>query len=162
NDIFWTYAGENTWKGSVTLTYGAGDSNGFNTGNKLVDIGKFIFAPTGEDEATLTLTGLSVVGLDGGTTKRLPCEIAVSTATTNVEQTLYSKYDLNRDNVVDALDLGIMLLYCGFKAEDPEWATFVKVNDSKGKPVTASMCDVNNDGVINMLDLIDLFINYTK
>ncbi|MCL1810466.1 MAG: dockerin type I domain-containing protein [Clostridiales bacterium] len=160
-DIFWSYVGSDTWKGEVTFKYEAGDSTGY-THKKLSDIGKFLFAATGEDEATMTLTGLKVVGLDGGTTKYLGSSIAIPEASTSVEQTVFSKYDLNRDNVVDALDLGIMLLYCGFKEADPEWATLVKVNDSKGKPVTASMCDVNGNGVIDMLDLIDLFINYTK
>jgi Ca2+-binding EF-hand superfamily protein len=83
-------------------------------------------------------------------------------AVTNIDQRVFSKYDLNRDNKVDALDLGIMLLYCGFDIDSADWDTLVKVNDSKGKPVTASMCDVNGDGVIDMLDLLDLFIHYTK
>ncbi|MCL1809752.1 MAG: dockerin type I domain-containing protein [Clostridiales bacterium] len=81
---------------------------------------------------------------------------------TNIDQRTYSKYDLNKDNKVDALDIGVMLLYCGFNKDSDGWGTLVKVNDSKGKGVTASMCDVNGDGMIDMLDLLDLFIHYTK
>ncbi|MCL1810565.1 MAG: hypothetical protein FWG42_12490 [Clostridiales bacterium] len=162
NDIFWTYAGDGAWKGSLTLKYESGDSTGFSKPTKLADVATFVFAPTGEGDAILTLTDCKAVALDGGTTKYVGTLISVPEAATSVEKTVFSKYDLNRDGIVDALDLGIMLLYCGFRADDPEWGTLVKVNDSKGKPVTAMMCDVNDDDVINMLDLIDLFINYTK
>ncbi|MCL1808238.1 MAG: hypothetical protein FWG42_00545 [Clostridiales bacterium] len=55
-----------------------------------------------------------------------------------------------------------MLLYCGFDKDSLDWDDLSKVNDSKGKPVTAKMCDVNGDGLIDMLDLIDLFIHYSK
>ncbi|MCL1808144.1 MAG: S8 family serine peptidase [Clostridiales bacterium] len=74
----------------------------------------------------------------------------------------YSKYDLNKDNKVGALDLGIMLLYCGFDKDAPDWGDVIKVNDSRGAGVCAGMCDVNGDGLIDMLDLLDLFIHYTK
>ena len=163
SDIFWTAASGGAWKGALTLKYEAGGSSGFTApvGGSL-DVAAFVFNPTAEGDATMALTGFKVVGLDGGTTKYIDSIVAKGEAVTSVEQTIYSKYDLNRDNTVDALDLGIMLLYCGFKAEDPEWDALIKVNDSKGKPVTANMCDVNGDGFINMLDLIDLFINYTK
>ncbi|MCL1983187.1 MAG: hypothetical protein FWG53_08915 [Clostridiales bacterium] len=63
---------------------------------------------------------------------------------------------------MDALDLGVMLLYCGFNVNTPGWDDFIKVNDFWGNGVAASMCDVNGDAVINMLDLLDLFIHYTK
>lgn len=74
----------------------------------------------------------------------------------------YSKYDLNRDGRVDALDLGITLIYCGYSIDSPGWADFVRVNDSRGAGVSAEMCDVNSDGRIDMLDILDMFIHYTK
>ncbi|MCL1808233.1 MAG: dockerin type I domain-containing protein [Clostridiales bacterium] len=161
-DIFWIYAGDSKWRGSVTMKYEAGgDSTGY-THKKLSDIAKFAFAPTAEGNASMTLTGFNVVGIDGDTTKYINSEITKPTANTVIEQLVWSKYDLNKDNIVDALDLGIMLLYCGFDSDSADWANLVKVNDSRGRPVTASMCDVNFDGVIDMLDLLDLFIHYTK
>ncbi|MCL1808231.1 MAG: dockerin type I domain-containing protein [Clostridiales bacterium] len=161
-EIFWVYGGNDTWKGSVTMKYEAGgDSTGY-THKKLSDIAKFVYAPIAEGEAAMTLTGFRVVGIDGDTTKYIRSEITIPSATTTIEQLIWSKYDLNKDNIVDALDLGIMLLYCGFDSDSPDWANLVKVNDSRGRPVTASMCDVNCDGVIDMLDLLDLFIHYTK
>ena len=161
SEIFWSYAGGSVWKGTVTLGYPAGDSEGFMP-LEYEDVAKFAFSPRALGDAAMKLTGFRAVGLEGDVTQYLASAIAAGTATTNIDQLVYSKYDLNKDNKVDALDLGIMLLYCGFDCDSPSWATLVKVNDSKGKPVTASMCDVNCDGVIDMLDLLDLFIHYTK
>ncbi|MCL1809876.1 MAG: hypothetical protein FWG42_08975 [Clostridiales bacterium] len=157
NNILWVYAGGNTWKGTVTLALPSGSTTGL-TSITPVDIAKFSFAPKGFGNAAMTLTGYRVVGLDG-TTIYLTPSIKNGTATTIIAR---SKYDLNRDGVVDALDLGIMLLYCGFDSDSPNWATAVKVNDAWGNGVTASMCDVNSDGLIDMLDLLDLFIHYSK
>ncbi|MCL1808816.1 MAG: hypothetical protein FWG42_03495 [Clostridiales bacterium] len=158
-DIFWSFAGGGKWKGTVTLGLPSGSTTGL-TSVAAVDVAKFIFAPRGVGDAAFTLTGFTAVGLDG-TTVYLDALI-LGSAVTNIDQRVFSKYDLNRDNVVDALDLGIMLLYCGFDSDSTNWNTLVKVNDSRGKGVTASMCDVNADGVIDMLDLLDLFIHYTK
>ncbi|MCL1982232.1 MAG: dockerin type I domain-containing protein, partial [Clostridiales bacterium] len=160
SDIFWSYAGDSIWKGTVTLSLPSGSTTGL-TSVAPVDIATFVFAPRAAGDAAMTLTGFRAVGLED-TTVYLESVILNSEAVTNVDQRVFSKYDLNRDNKVDALDLGIMLLYCGFATGTPGWDTLVKVNDSRGKGVTASMCDVNCDGIIDMLDLLDLFIHYTK
>ncbi|MCL1810551.1 MAG: C69 family dipeptidase [Clostridiales bacterium] len=156
NNILWVNTSGNTWKGETTLTYEAGDSTGF-TGD--ADIATFVYTPKGFGNAAMSLTGAKVTGLYGGTTTYLDAVIKGGKAKTTVA---YNKYDLNRDGKVDALDLGIVLLYCGFKASDPEWKSFVKVNDAWGNPLTAKVADVNENGVVDMLDLIDVFINYTK
>ncbi|MCL1808992.1 MAG: discoidin domain-containing protein [Clostridiales bacterium] len=157
NGVLWLHAGDNLWKGAVTLALPSGNSTGLTT-DAPVDIAKFTYTAKGYGNAAMTLTSARVVFLDG-TTKYIGSKIENGTATTIVAR---SKYDLNRDGVVDALDLGIMLLYCGFDADSPNWGTMVKVNDAWGNPVTAKMCDVNADGMIDMLDLLDLFIHYTK
>ncbi|MCL1808989.1 MAG: discoidin domain-containing protein, partial [Clostridiales bacterium] len=157
NGVLWLYVGDNLWKGEVTLALPSGNSTGLTT-DAPVDIAKFLYTAKGYGNAAMTLTSARVVFLDG-TTKYLGSKIENGTATTIIAR---SKYDLNRDGVVDALDLGIMLLYCGFDADSPSWTALVKVNDAWGNPVTASMCDVNADGMIDMLDLLDLFIHYTK
>ncbi|MCL1808820.1 MAG: right-handed parallel beta-helix repeat-containing protein [Clostridiales bacterium] len=159
--IAWKSFGGDLWKGTVTLGYPSGSSTGFNTW-PYEDIARLIFAPRATGEAALELTSFKAVGLDGDVTSYIKSAIANGKATTKIDKLVYSKYDLNRDGVVDALDLGIMLLYCGFDKDSPNWGTLVKVNDSKGAGVTAQMCDVNGDGVIDMLDLLDLFIHYTK
>ena len=161
NDIFWSYAGGGMWKGTVTLAYPSGDKEGF-TSFVFTDIAEFVFAPRAVGDTTVALTAAVASGLVGSATEYIGVAVSEGEATTNIDQRVFSKYDLNRDNAVDALDLGIMLLYCGFDSDSPHWDVLVKVNDSRGKGVTASMCDVNGDGVIDMLDLLDLFIHYTK
>ena len=158
NNVLWVYAGDGMWKGTVTLDLPSGTTTGL-TSDESVDIAKFIYTPKGFGNAAMTLTSARVVGLLGDTTRYIASAIKDGTATTVIAK---SKYDLNRDGVVDALDLGIMLLYCGFIEDTADWGALVKVNDTWGNGVTASMCDVNGDGIIDMLDLLDLFIHYTK
>ncbi|MCL1808931.1 MAG: dockerin type I domain-containing protein [Clostridiales bacterium] len=159
SEIIWTYLGDDIWKGGITLGYPSGnDSEGFSSTGS-VDIASIDFVPKAEGEAALVLTSVRVVGKNGTEVIDLEAVAEPSIATTVIEL-VYSKYDLNRDGVIDALDLGVMLLYCGFDKDDPRWDTYVKVNDTKGVGVTAMTCDVNRDGVIDMLDLLDLFIHY--
>ncbi|MCL1981721.1 MAG: dockerin type I domain-containing protein, partial [Clostridiales bacterium] len=162
-DIFWSSMGGDIWKGKVTITYQPEGFGGF-TSESQADIAKFIFAPKAMGDATLKLTSIRVVGYGAASDQlsELDAAIEIGEATTRIDQLFYSKYDLTKDNVIDVLDLGIMLLYCGERYGSPTWSTLVKVNDSKDKGVTASMCDVNGDGTIDMLDLLDLFIHYTK
>ncbi|MCL1983670.1 MAG: dockerin type I domain-containing protein, partial [Clostridiales bacterium] len=157
NGILWIHAGDNKWKGTVTLALPSGSTTGL-TSAAPVDIAKFTFTPKGFGNATVALTSARVVFLND-TTKFVTATIVNGTATTIIAR---SKYDLNRDGVVDALDLGIMLLYCGFNSDALGWDDFIKVNDIWGNGVSARMCDVNGDGLIDMLDLLDLFIHYTK
>ncbi|MCL1981702.1 MAG: hypothetical protein FWG53_01245, partial [Clostridiales bacterium] len=137
DNIFWSYAGGGMWKGTVTLSLPSGSTTGL-TSEAPVDIATFAFAPRAVGDAVMKLTGFRAVGLED-TTVYLESVILNGEAVTNVDQRVFSKYDLNRDNKVDALDLGIMLLYCGFATGTPGWDTLVKVNDSRGKAVTASM-----------------------
>ncbi|MCL1983712.1 MAG: M28 family peptidase [Clostridiales bacterium] len=159
--IDWHFIGGNSWLGDVTIGYPAGDGTGF-TSEDPVDVATFTFAPRAKGDSAFTIVGFKAVGLRDDETCYLDARIENGEAVTNIDQRIFSKYDLNRDNKVDALDLGVMLLYCGFNTATPGWDSLVKVNDSRGKGVTASMCDVNNDGIIDMLDLLDLFIHYTK
>ncbi|MCL1983710.1 MAG: C69 family dipeptidase [Clostridiales bacterium] len=158
NGILWSYAGDGLWKGAVTLALPSESTTGL-TSEDPVDIATFAYFPRAYGNAAMTITTANAVGLYGDTTRYLATVIENGTATTVIAK---SKYDLNRDGIVDALDLGIMLLYCGFGANSDDWGTLVKVNDIWGNGVTASMCDVNDDGIIDMLDLLDLFIHYTK
>ena len=155
----WVYLGDDIWEGNQTIRYSSGEGAGSLTSTDPVDIAKIVFAPRTEGEATVKLTSVRVAGKDGAEVVDLSAIIGPNAATTAIEL-VYSKYDLNRDGTVDALDLGIMLLYCGSIEDSVDWASLVMVNDSKGVGVTASMCDVNGDGRIDMLDLLDLFIHY--
>jgi len=69
-------------------------------------------------------------------------------------------YDLNKDGLVDLLDLGIMLLYVGYNVNDPEWDTLIKVYAYNGDGITAKDCDTNMDDEIDMGDLINMMVNF--
>ena len=164
NGVSWRSMGGDVWRGTVTLGYpdtGTETGTGF-TNASYTDIGKLTFAPRAAGDVSVTLVKIDrVTGKAGLDVVDVDAVIENGVATTNIEL-VYSKYDLNRDGVVDALDLGMVLLYCGWDSDSPDWDTEIKVYDSHGKGVTAKMCDVNLDGVIDMLDLLDLFIHYTK
>ncbi|MCL1981938.1 MAG: dockerin type I domain-containing protein, partial [Clostridiales bacterium] len=164
SDIAWSYAGGNLWIGKTTLAYkSGGELTGFDS-EPSADVAKFVFSPRAAGIATMSLKNIRVAGFDAEADLVVDFDyiLLAGEATTIIDQFIFSKYDLNKDNKIDALDLGIMLLYCGFSEDSPGWDSYVKVNDTKGKGVTASMCDVNGDGIIDMLDLLDLFIHYTK
>jgi len=74
---------------------------------------------------------------------------------------IYSRYDLNKDGKVNSLDLAICLLYVEYVSGEPYWNSTFKVLDSFGSPVFPYMCDFNNDGIVNMADLLLLMANYS-
>lgn len=164
DDILWFSKGSSLWYGKVTLAYPAegGGNEGFATDTS-VDVADLIFGARTSGVAVLKLTSLKAFGYFGESSQVVEFDtvIDVCEATTIVE-IVYSKYDLNKDGWVNPLDLGMVLLYCGFKEADKEWEEYIKIKDVWGAGVSAKMCDVNGDGVVDMLDLIDLFVNYTK
>ncbi|MCL1810506.1 MAG: S8 family serine peptidase, partial [Clostridiales bacterium] len=123
-------------------------------------LGRFPNATTEEIKEAILNSAAYTPSLDGMVTTdgRLDALAAMN----YMYRLMPDKYDLNKDVKVDSLDLGIVLLYTGFKDTDPEWDTYVKVYDIYGDPVYAYMADVNGDGVVDMLDLIDVSINYTR
>ncbi|MCL1808934.1 MAG: dockerin type I domain-containing protein [Clostridiales bacterium] len=157
--IRWAYLGDNLWKGSLALGYMPGNDSASFSSIGLADIASIVFTPKTEGETALALSNVKVAGKNGVEVVNFDAVAEPSTAMTAIEW-VYSRYDLTRDGIVDALDLGIMLLYCGFDKDSPQWGTYVKANDSKGKGVTAKTCDVNGDGVIDMLDLLDLIVHF--
>jgi len=161
--IKWTDNGDGTWTGAVRFGYTPPEGeNGFNS-VPYADVAKIVFNTTGLlGEANLTITKLEVTGFDEaaeagkGDVVFYNVIIEVGKGTT----ILYNKYDLNKDGVVDLIDLGIMLLYVGYNSGDPEWDVLVKVNDKLGNGITAKDCDVNDDDEIDMADLIELLANF--
>ncbi|MCL1981542.1 MAG: dockerin type I domain-containing protein [Clostridiales bacterium] len=158
--VTWALADGNIWVGKITIKHKPEEPCGF-TSETPSDIVKLTCLPKALGDATVKLAQATAAGYVNGAIECVDSLIEEGTATTTVEN-LYTKYDLNRDGTVDALDLGIMLLYCGYVSDSLAWGTLEMVDDSHGKPVTASMCDVNGDGRIDMLDILDLFIHYTK
>lgn len=147
--IRWTDQGNDVWTGEFLLMNLT--ETGF-TSEQSVDIAKVLCTATQEGSATMKLTGLIVAGLDEtNTVVFFESEIGTSEATTTVIPTPpeHSIYDLNRDGKVDQCDLGIAQLYYRAEEGDANWDE-------------AKKCDfVAVKGVIDMLDLLDLFRNFT-
>ena len=159
--VEWTNLGNGMYQGKVTLMYK------FGTGESLTslapaDIAKFIYSAKGLGNAAMKLTNIKVSGMDGLNAAYFDSAIEKAVATTSIEEVIvYSLYDLNKDGVTSQLDLTMLMLYCQYNHGDEEWATLVRALDSRGNGVTASACDFNEDGKIDMLDLVELFLNYS-
>jgi len=155
--VNWTDKVDGTWTGAVKLGYTEGDY-GF-TEEPYTDIARLVFDSTGLlGEASLTIKKLEITGLDQAIGEVVYYNVIIEAGIGTT--IILNKYDLNKDGVVDLIDLGIMLLYVGFNENDPEWATLVKVNDRNGIGITPKDCDVNGDGEIDMADLIELIANF--
>ena len=146
--VRWTSLGNDVWQGELTLMYL--NNNGF-ISEVSKDIVKVLYAAKQLGDATMKLTGLTASGIDkDGKVVYFDSALGTAEATTTVENIIvYSIYDLNKDGVVDQLDLTIAQLYYQVAEGDANWGT-------------AKIADVNEDGVVNMLDLVAIFINYTR
>ena len=119
-----------------------------------------------EEEIVLTLDKLSLASHPAGVTPvRLDAYIAAEDA--SARAFVYSRYDLNKDGKVDVVDLGIVLLALGWAEDQVGWDSFTVSVDQHGRAITPAMINVNPtpaDGlqVINMLDALDIIINYTE
>jgi hypothetical protein len=163
--VTWKDLDNNLWQGEVTLVYAPGTQTTL-TSTAQVDVAKIIHYAKGLGDAAMTLTGISVTGLvtgsNGDEMKYINSGIepGKGSAVTSIGES-YSVYDLNRDGKVDQIDLAVVVLYCQIDSNDPRWSTLVIVYDTKGEAITAALCDVNADGAVDMLDLLDLYLNYT-
>jgi len=72
---------------------------------------------------------------------------------------VYSIYDLNKDEVVDLLDISIALRAFLIANDDEEWNIGIS-SDKLGVAITAALCDVNGDGVVDMLDIADILAHF--
>jgi hypothetical protein len=117
----------------------------------------------------MNLVGVKIANFDDGSQMMLDAvvNIAKGSASTDVKKIIkYSMFDLNRDQVVDLLDLAIVLLYVGYDKDHPDWGgPAYKVVDVHKAPIYANMCDVAPlgapDGKIDMADVLEVYINYT-
>jgi hypothetical protein len=157
-DVVWTKLSGDMYKGKVTLRYPAGlSSDGFSSKSS-ADILKLMFDARAFGEAALKITGFKVTGLDAASGKVVYYHVVIETASGTTF--IYSKFDLNRDTVVDLLDLGIIQLYFGAVKGESSWNA-VRTTDSYGKPVLASYCDFNGDGAVDIVDIMLLYANFT-
>lgn len=140
-------------------------SNGKYTGEVMLaylNTGRTAFTQTGEtgiasfvtngDTPTLKITGVTLSGWDSdgkaifGTTGSIDPDQVKFVATT---------YDLSGDGKVDQLDITVAQAAYQASPADSDW------NTSGANGVAPSTCDVTGDGVVDIQDLIAIYLNFT-
>ena len=124
--------------------------------------GRTAFTQTGEtgiasfvtngDTPTLKITGVTLSGWDSdgkaifGTTGSIDPDEVKFVATT---------YDLNGDDKVDQLDITVAQAAYQARPTESDW------NTPGANGVAPSACDVTGDGVVDIQDLIAIYLNFT-
>lgn len=141
-------------------------SNGKYTGEVMLaylNTGRTAFTQTGEtgiasfvtnggDTPTLKITGVTLSGWDSdgkaifGTTGSIDPDEVKFVATT---------YDLNGDGKVDQLDITVAQAAYQARSAESDW------NTPGANGVAPSACDVTGDGVVDIQDLIAIYLNVT-
>jgi len=135
--IYWSNVGD-TWIGKVTLINQAGVSGDADILELTFDV---IEGVVGIADVKLNYLRMSFDGVE------VYPFILKDTATTEFVK-WYSRYDVNRDGVVDLNDLTFALMYLMLDSTDPDWDV-------------AKIADVNGDGFIDIDDLLLILANYT-
>ena len=137
-DIVWENKGGSRWSGRVTIAnYGGGVSSAAFT-----EILKLTLGTKDKlGKTDVKITRIDVSGYDDENTAiYLEAKMRNDAVTTDVHPH-FSKYDINRDGVVDQLDLTTAQLYYAAREGDANWDT-------------AKIADANEDGRVDIEDLI--------
>lgn len=136
------------YTGEVMLAY---LSNGRTAFNQTGETGIASFVTTGSTP-TLKITGVTISGWDSngkaifGTTGSIdPNEVKFVAA----------NYDLNGDGKVDQLDITVAQAAYQARSTERDW------NTPGANGVAPSACDVTGDGVVDIQDLIAIYLNFT-
>lgn len=136
------------YTGEVMLAYLSDGRTAFNQTGE-TGIASFV---TNGDTPTLKITGVTLSGWDSngkaifGTTGSIDPDEVKFVATT---------YDLNGDGKVDQLDITVAQAAYQASPADSDW------NTSGANGVAPSACDVTGDGVVDIQDLIAIYLNFT-
>ena len=136
------------YTGEVMLAY---LSNGRTAFTQTGETGIASFVTNG-DTPTLKITGVTLSGWDSdgkaifGTTGSIDPDEVKFVATT---------YDLNGDGKVDQLDITIAQAAYQARSADSDW------NTPGTNGVAPSACDVTGDSVVDIQDLIAIYLNFT-
>ena len=110
------------------------------------------FVTNGGDTPTLKITGVTLSGWDNdgkaifGTTDSIDPDEVKFVATT---------YDLNGDGKVDQLDITVAQVAYQARSTESDW------NTPGANGVAPSACDVTGDDVVDIQDLIAIYLNFT-
>lgn len=137
------------YTGEVMLAY---LSDGRTAFTQAGETGIASFVTNGGDTPTLKITGVTLSGWDNdgkaifGTTGSIdPDEVKFVAA----------NYDLNGDGKVDQLDITVAQAAYQARATESDW------NTRGANGVAPSACDVTGDGVVDIQDLIAIYLNVT-
>lgn len=142
-----SYAG-GKYTGEVMLVYVNSGRTAF-TQSAETGIATFV---TGGTTPTLRITGVTISGWDStgkavyGTMGSIDPDKVKFVATT---------YDLNSDGKVDQLDITVAQAAYQARYTDSDW------NTPGTNGVAPSACDVTGDGVVDIQDLIAIYLNFT-
>jgi hypothetical protein len=145
-DVTWTQT-DGVWTGRVTLVNFNG---GVSSAAGALDIFEMVFASNSKLLGTTDVRLVDAVlsGYDDATAAvYIDSLIATGLVQTVIGQ-YFSRYDVNRDGVVDQLDLTAAQLFFMAKEGDANWNT-------------AKAADVNGDGRVDIEDLILILKNIT-
>lgn len=137
------------YTGEVMLAY---LSNGRTAFTQTGETGIASFVTNG-DTPTLKITGVTLSGWDSdgkavfGTTGSIDPDEVKFVATT---------YDLNGDGKVDQLDITVAQAAYQARSTESDW------NTPGANGVAPSACDVTDDGVVDIQDLIAIYLNFTR
>lgn len=136
------------YTGEVMLAYLSDGRTAFNQTGE-TGIASFV---TNGDTPTLKITGVTLSGWDSdgkaifGTTGSIDPDEVKFVATT---------YDLNGDGKVDQLDITVAQAAYQARSTESDW------NTPGANGVAPSACDVTGDGVVDIQDLIAIYLNFT-
>lgn len=138
------------YTGEVMLAY---LSDGRTAFTQTGETGIASFVTNGGDTPTLKITGVTLSGWDSdgkavfGTTGSIDPDEVKFVATT---------YDLNGDGKVDQLDITVAQAAYQARSTERDW------NTPGANGVAPSACDVTGDGVVDIQDLIAIYLNFTR
>ena len=137
------------YTGEVMLAY---LSDGRTAFNQTGETGIASFVTNGGDMPTLKITGVTLSGWDSdgkavfGTTGSIDPDEVKFVATT---------YDLNGDGKDNQLDITVAQAAYQARSTESDW------NTSGANGVAPSACDVTGDSVVDIQDLIAIYLNFT-
>ena len=137
------------YTGEVMLAYLSDGRTAF-TRTEETGIASFV---TNGDTPTLKITGVTLSGWDSdgkaifGTTGSIDPDKVKFVATT---------YDLNSDGKVNQLDITVAQAAYQARSTERDW------NRPGANGVAPSACDVTGDGVVDIQDLIAIYLNFTR
>lgn len=137
------------YTGEVMLAYLSDGRTAF-TQTEETGIASFV---TNGDTPTLKITGVTLSGWDSdgkaifGTTGSIDPDEVKFVATT---------YDLNGDGKVNQLDITVAQAAYQARSTERDW------NTPGANGVAPSACDVTGDGVVDIQDLIAIYLNFTR